>query len=257
MVERYVKQFRIRKEGTEESYRADIELIIGKAITKDFEDLRVKEFISIAFMGNLYYFPTGKGKPFLVATGQINDEIEQLKKTWKIPRELSFILEVWKRYHHNTLKLGTKRQIETLRKKDETLLCISNYDKAVEYLESIGLYEDRGYRYGSEWLAEKIPDEVIIGLKQIFAKSQKKKRNRKKKLVKVRFEDVEEGSIYDIFLIKTSLSKEELEEVAREVSLSFLKQHLPWSFRDIIRELEKRGLVENIGTEWVIRIPAY
>jgi len=167
MVERYVKQFKIKKEGTKEYYRVDVELILRKRVARDFEDLRTKEFIDIAFVGDLFY-SEGRGRPLHISTGQIQDRARELMKDWKIPQELDFIFKVWEKYHHNTLRPGTRRQILALKKKDKTLLYASNYDKAVKYLKSIGLYEDRGYKYGSDWLAERVPDEIMTRLKQIF-----------------------------------------------------------------------------------------
>lgn len=42
------------------------------------------------------------------------------------------------------------------------------YDHACEILKELGLYDDRGYKYGHEWLVEIVPDEVITELKELL-----------------------------------------------------------------------------------------
>ena len=104
---------------------------------------------------------------------------------------LKEIHDLWKKYHLNNLKCGTKRQIAALdeeterrnaihREKGEDeempLTYADRYDDACEYLKSIGLYMDtlaedefiecqghpafdrEHYLYGHGWLCHRIPD---------------------------------------------------------------------------------------------------
>lgn len=95
-----------------------------------------------------------------VSCGQNLDEIVDNIRTKKMKR----IHEIWKRYHLNDMKTGTKKQTEAL---DELKKTGWKYDytEACICLTSIGLLEDRGYRYGHGWLYMPVPDEVIEELK--------------------------------------------------------------------------------------------
>ncbi len=73
----------------------------------------------------------------------------------------AFVLDIWEKYHLNTMKAGTKKQTQFLTMKDEKLLWCSNYEKACDFLKGCNLYEDRGYKYGTGWLVEQIPAEII------------------------------------------------------------------------------------------------
>lgn len=94
--------------------------------------------------------------------GQCQDSIIPKNK------EQSRLLEIWEKWHLNDMKAGTPKQeeaIEEFRQKNN----ISGwaYDKEVEYLKSIKLYNDKGYKYGTSWLTKKLPDtleEEIINL---------------------------------------------------------------------------------------------
>jgi hypothetical protein len=104
---------------------------------------------------------------------------------------LKEIHDLWKKYHLNDLKCGTKRQIAALDEETERRNAIhrekgedeekplthaDRYDDACEYLKSIGLYMDtlaedefiecqghlafdrEHYPYGHGWLCYRIPD---------------------------------------------------------------------------------------------------
>lgn len=69
--------------------------------------------------------------------------------------ELSRLINIWKRYNMNDMRNGTVKQTEALM--DMNL----NYQESVEYLKSINLLEDEGHIYGSKYLFEEIPEDVI------------------------------------------------------------------------------------------------
>jgi len=168
-MEKYQRVFIIRSKKSPAYFRAVIELELEKEKGRDWVDLREKEFIVISLSGDLYFSSTGRGRPAWISSGQIDMTLRELDKNdWNIPYELEQLLKIWEEYHLNDLTAGTKKQMEALKEKDPELLKTSNYDKAVEYLKSIGLYEDRGYRYGEGWLIKPIPDEVMARLKAIF-----------------------------------------------------------------------------------------
>lgn len=71
----------------------------------------------------------------------------------------SQLYNYWNRWHLNHLRAGTRKQMEALEgwKKTNSY----TYERACKYLESIGLLVDNGYKYGTEWLKEEVPDDVL------------------------------------------------------------------------------------------------
>lgn len=68
--------------------------------------------------------------------------------------------QIWQRWHLNDMRAGTPKQEEAVRKWRPTA-DDQGYDAACKMLESIGLLVDNGYRYGSSWLKEEVPVEVL------------------------------------------------------------------------------------------------
>jgi len=74
---------------------------------------------------------------------------------WGIPM-YARLFDIWGRYHLNDLQAGTPRQMEFLRD------CkVAPYDEQCVRLEAAGLLYDKGYCYGSGWLAMEVPDEIL------------------------------------------------------------------------------------------------
>jgi hypothetical protein len=79
---------------------------------------------------------------------------------------MATIYNMWKKHHLNDLHPGTEKQEEALEKAGYTSWA-NNYRECCDYLESIGLYEDNGYKFGCGWLKREIPQEdleIIKGL---------------------------------------------------------------------------------------------
>lgn len=75
---------------------------------------------------------------------------------------------LWKLYHLNGLRAGSEKQeqaLEEARNAGERLCC---YEDSCKYLESIGLLDDNGYRYGSSWLYRAIPDDDLKLIKELL-----------------------------------------------------------------------------------------
>lgn len=68
------------------------------------------------------------------------------------------IREYWERWHLNHMRAGTPSQENFLRKLD---VRPKNYEEACAILEKANLLYDNGYKYGSSWLKEEVPEEVI------------------------------------------------------------------------------------------------
>lgn len=96
--------------------------------------------------------------------GQCLDTIkEYLPKNKQVAR----IVEIWKEYHLNDLKAGTRKQtafLNALEKQGWEY----EYNSACESLKQAGLYEDNGYKYGHGWLYQPIPDEIINEVKELI-----------------------------------------------------------------------------------------
>ena len=73
--------------------------------------------------------------------------------------DLKKIQNIWERWHLNDMRAGTPKQESFVRdwlnnhKFDYTEICMA--------LSEVDLLNDNGYKYGSSWLTEKVPDEVI------------------------------------------------------------------------------------------------
>lgn len=79
--------------------------------------------------------------------------------------DLARIRAIWERWYLNDMRAGSPAQEQYLRDNPMTVTYPeSHYDKAVEVLTAVGLHPDPNhdnYKYGSAWLSEPVPQEVI------------------------------------------------------------------------------------------------
>ena len=94
-----------------------------------------------------------KSEKNLISAGQCLEKSAEL-----IPQKLA---NIWKRWHLNDLRAGTPAQEKALEPVKDTFSRSNWYDEACRYLASINLYDDNGYRYGSAWLREELPEDVV------------------------------------------------------------------------------------------------
>ena len=80
------------------------------------------------------------------SAGQCRDSIKPKND------EQKQLIDIWKQWHLNDMNAGTVKQTEALKdfKGDYTAQC--------EYLKSVGLYDDDGYKYGTAWLKRGLPE---------------------------------------------------------------------------------------------------
>jgi len=130
-----------------------------------------KEFVSLKEVeGAMIFSACGSyhsGNNWL-QTGQCLDSIKKdllsgdLKLDEKIDRkDVLDLVEIWKKYHLNDLMAGTKKQMEITKGK--------KYDEACKELIKQNLINDMGYKYGSGWLLEQIPSNVIKRIESLFS----------------------------------------------------------------------------------------
>ena len=70
--------------------------------------------------------------------------------------DIYHLLDIWRRYHLNNMHPGTLKQERAIESWEKREVGYS-YTAASDYLKSIGLYKDRGYKYGTGWLICPIP----------------------------------------------------------------------------------------------------
>jgi hypothetical protein len=108
--------------------------------------------------------------------GQIVDTIREhiaaraleLAPGWSYAK-LGYFLQIWDRWHLNDMRAGTPEQMQHLEgiKAEFPGYPVSHYEWAKERLAEAGLQPDpeTGYSYGSAWLKEDVPEDVLEFLK--------------------------------------------------------------------------------------------
>lgn len=123
----------------------------------------VKEAYILSICGSLYKSGKRHADKNLISSGQCLKEVYiasmDNKYTDKEKALIEKIYNLWSEYHCNDLMAGTDNQMEIL--KDFN----GDFKEDCEFLKSNGLYEDRGYRYGSRWLIKQIPADVLAEIK--------------------------------------------------------------------------------------------
>jgi hypothetical protein len=148
----------------------------GRKINLVDVDIELKEVtnvttIDLKLLDKAYVFSASAGvwnskQTDYIACGQMLDELNMY-----IGNRIKFhkILKFWKKYHLNDMNAGTSLQMEALKKwRKENNITDYDYTKECEYLKSINLYEDRGYKYGHGWLLEEIPENDLNEIKKLF-----------------------------------------------------------------------------------------
>lgn len=121
------------------------------------EDRRRKAFVEIELKNT-------DGKYKLSMCGEIKrcswgQCREEIKKYMVAPRKnFNQIMDIWETYHLNDMHTGTPKQEEEIKKAH---IPFNQYDKICERLKEKGIYEDNGYKYGTGWLYEPIPEWAL------------------------------------------------------------------------------------------------
>lgn len=76
------------------------------------------------------------------------------------------LVRIWREYHLNDLTAGT--QVQELALKEWKKQNKYDYSAARAYLKEIGLEDDRGFIYGTQWLARSIPQEDVAFLEELI-----------------------------------------------------------------------------------------
>lgn len=149
-------------------YRAELELRLSyheeERLSIDLEP--VSAFWELAVTGLVSHNarPDDDG---ISACGQIVDDVVRL---YPERIDLARIAAIWERWHLNDLKAGTREQTAALNSfwRGEEKNPLDWYDRSVAYLAEAKLLEDRGYRFGSQWLVEPLPEAVLREICGLF-----------------------------------------------------------------------------------------
>ena len=89
--------------------------------------------------------------------------LEEIGALFPDDAKVQRMVAIWRRWHLNDMRAGTCAQEEIIEahKSEFPGYPTSFYVWACELLRSHDLYEDNGYKYGSRWLKEEIPADVI------------------------------------------------------------------------------------------------
>lgn len=170
----------------EDHYKVDLELRVR--LEKYYDDAKTIELVPItdlekytalSFSSNIFIVSIENRKENIkeVSVGQnynkILEAIQGIKNKNLVEdeilanlKDLEKIIELWKEYHLNNFNAGTDKQKVAIDQNPD--IKFKRYDLICEYLKSIDLYEDRGYRYGSSWLIRLIPKDVLDSLSKLF-----------------------------------------------------------------------------------------
>lgn len=129
----------------------------NERLTIDLEPTR--SYCELSMCGNIWQ----ANERDIYSGGQIYDTLLELYPDNPLVVEM---VKVWKQWHLNNLKAGSRRQAEVIDAyKRDNPLWQYDYSEACEILKAKGLYEDNGYKYGHDWLIEPLPDDIIEQVK--------------------------------------------------------------------------------------------
>ena len=98
-----------------------------------------------------------------VCGGQCLDEVAKYVKSDRFKK----IYRLWELYHLNDMHPGTEKQ-EAALKAAGLNSWANDYSKCCDYLESIGLLVDGGYKFGTGWLKRDIPAEDVAEIEKLL-----------------------------------------------------------------------------------------
>lgn len=112
--------------------------------------------------------PTGNAAG---SCGQVVDSLGRIKNYapgWSYGK-VRQLRRLWRRWHLNDAQAGTPKQEAAIKVEQAARATwgfppLRDYREICAYLESIGLLVDDGYRYGTAWLHEDVPVDVLSWL---------------------------------------------------------------------------------------------
>ena len=145
----------------------EVEAELKTCDSYDWENPEAKKaFTELTVSGSIW---EGKSKSDRnnVSAGQCHYGINP--NDFKEKAEIMVIKDIWKHWHLNCTLPGSKAQEEALRMFYKINPGIErSYGKAMDYLKTINLLDDKGYSYGSKFLGKELPEAIITEVKKLI-----------------------------------------------------------------------------------------
>jgi hypothetical protein len=144
----------------------------GKRINEIVVSLELKdhngkpEFTTCATVWNIH-------KTDSIMGGQCLDTIAERLPELKNNPKYNTILDLWKKYHLNSMNAGTREQSAAIEEEAQRQgVKWLEYTKACDYLKSINLYEveheGKPYKYGHDWIYYAIPSDDLQKIENLI-----------------------------------------------------------------------------------------
>ena len=135
------------------------DITIDTAICRDYDTLKEGQYTAFSLCGSSTKKHSGdQGVEHIVS--EFRDRVPRDKLG-----DFDRLIDMWRKYHLNTCTPGTKKQEDAIAMWRQTNKY--DYTQACLYLKSIGLLDDRGYRYGSGWLCRPISQDDLDFINRI------------------------------------------------------------------------------------------
>jgi len=155
-----------RVEGNSYGYKQSL------PVTIEIELKQENKGVVLSIVGNIWQPRRGD----IVEGGQCQDTIREhlndgtLKLKGYTKEEILKLLDIWDRWHLNDLRAGCEHQRALIplykKEKGEDFFNASNYDEIIK-LPEFKKCPVCGYKYGTAWLFEPLPKEVISFIREL------------------------------------------------------------------------------------------
>lgn len=167
-----VVDVRLEKKGGREIFKTDCRTG-EKTVTG-----RTPEFWEFAACGQIW----NAGQTDIVCGGQCLDTIAKYESQLNNPELFSVLYDLWKKYHLNSMYIGTPEQEAAVKEWIELGGHEYDYSKVCDMLEKRDLYEvnytgltvekryeNEPYKYGHGWVVQELPEDVIAQIRHLLS----------------------------------------------------------------------------------------
>lgn len=96
--------------------------------------------------------------------------VETIREHRPDDKDVQRLCDIWERWHLNGMMAGTRPQRDAVEEWMEGREERYDFAAAQDHLLERELLTDRGYKYGSAWLCEPLPEEIADELRAIVAR---------------------------------------------------------------------------------------
>lgn len=125
---------------------------------------QIDSYTELSICGNVYM---SHWRNDAYTCGQCLDTILELFPHDKF---VQLVHRIWDRFHLNGMNSGTRKQRELVKALYSLILPNERYDYTVacDFLAENDLLVDNGYKYGTAWLVELLPEDIIQVIEDII-----------------------------------------------------------------------------------------